>query len=116
MEKAVMIFTYVLTLGFLGIFLVLIWKMITNKIDLDELISEPDGKASMSRFQLFLFTVVIAGLYVILSIESGQLLDVPAGALGLLGISGGSFVVSKAVGAAAENDAKKKKKPARNTV
>lgn len=97
-QSATTLFTYLIALGFLGVFVIVIWKMATNTIDLTKLVSEPDGKASLSRFQLLLFTLVIAGLYVILSIESGQLLDIPSSALGLLGISGGSFLISKGIG------------------
>jgi hypothetical protein len=53
------------------------------------------GKASLSRFQFLIFTFVIAGLYLLLSIEAGTFVDIPTNVLGLLGISGGSFLVSK---------------------
>jgi hypothetical protein len=53
------------------------------------------GKASLSRFQFLIFTFVIAGLYLLLSIEAGTFVDIPNNVLGLLGISGGSFLVSK---------------------
>ena len=45
-------------IGLLGLtILVWIWQ---GKIDLSQLISEPNGSASMSRFQLLIFTFVIA--------------------------------------------------------
>lgn len=91
------IFALVLTVCFLLLFLVIIGKIYTNTIDLSTLLSEPgaEGKSSLSRFQLLVFTLVIAGLYVILSIENGQLINVPEGALVLLGISGGTYAISK---------------------
>jgi hypothetical protein len=55
------------------------------------------GKASMSRLQLLLFTFVIAGLYLTLSLEAGYLIEIPNQVLGLLGISGASYVVSKGI-------------------
>lgn len=55
----------------------------------------PPGKASISRFQLLLFTFLIGGLFVVLSLEAGTFVEIPNGVLGLLGISGGSFLVSK---------------------
>ena len=72
-------------------------------LDLAYLLSEPilttgssdQPKASLSRFQFLIFTFVIAGLYLVLSIEAGTLIEVPNGALLLLGISGGSYLVSK---------------------
>ena len=114
-EMAVTVFVYVFAAGFLGVFLVLLWKMATDRIDLEFLISEveppvqnavavpgivpmpPLIKASLSRFQLLLFTLVVAGLYLILCLENGQLIDIPNGTLGLLGISAGGFVVSKSI-------------------
>ncbi|MBS9478617.1 hypothetical protein [Ancylobacter radicis] len=102
------------TLGFLVIAIILmgfaavvLWQILAGKIDLAELVSEPPApgaapgvvpKASLSRFQFLIFTFVVAGLFLLLSIESGGFVDIPNNVLGLLGISGGSYVVSKAVG------------------
>ena len=93
------LFSAALTVCFLAIFLSIVYMMLNKTIDLSNLVSEPglEGKASLSRFQLLLFTLVIAGLYVILSLENGQLIDVPNGALALLGISGGTYIVSKGI-------------------
>ena len=76
----------------------LIW---TGKIDISRLISEPNGDASMSRFQFLVFTFVI-GLSLLLVIvgKSGPPAfphEIPGGILALLGISGGSYVVSKGI-------------------
>jgi hypothetical protein len=60
-------------------------------------VGTPLTKASFSRFQLLIFTFVIGGLFLILSIKAGKLVDVPANVLVLLGISTGSYLVSKAV-------------------
>lgn len=106
-------------LGFLAITTIImafagavLWKIISGEIQLTGIIAEPAdpgdmddkgkqkevGKASLSRFQFLLFTFVIAGLFLMLSIEAGAFVDIPANVLGLIGISGGSFIVSKAVG------------------
>jgi len=98
--NAITIFTIALAVIMLGFFAVILWKILDNSIDLTRLISESDGKASLSRFQLLLFTFVVAGLFMILSLEAGQFVDIPAGVQVLLGISGGGFVISKAVGSA----------------
>ena len=77
-----------------------LWKIYKGDISLEGLLSEsgPAGfKASLSRFQFLIFTFVIAGLYLLLSIEAGTFVDIPTNVLGLLGISGGSYLVSKAV-------------------
>jgi len=55
------------------------------------------GKASLSRLQLLLFTFVIAGLYLTLCLEAGSMVDIPNQVLGLLGISSGSYAVSKGI-------------------
>lgn len=97
LKFATTVFTYFLAAGYLCLFWVIIYKIAVDKINIGSIILEKDGsgKSSISRFQLLVFTLVISGLYVILSIENGQLIDVPNGALALLGISAGSFLVSK---------------------
>lgn len=92
--------------------LIILYKMLLGKIDLSTVLDEmtpnsppgagppavpPTPKASLSRLQLLLFTFVIVGLYLTLSLEAGQLLEIPNQVLGLLGISGGSYVVSKGI-------------------
>jgi len=78
-----------------------IWR---GHIDLSGLLSEPPtppavgpGKASLSRLQLLLFTFVIIGLYLILSLEASAFVPIPNQVLGLLGISSGSYVLSKGI-------------------
>ena len=86
---------------FLGaLALVIIIYMIIGKINLEKLISEPSGDASISRFQFLIFTFVIAiGLFLITVSGDKPSFpeEIPVGLLGLLGISGGSYVVSKAI-------------------
>jgi hypothetical protein len=68
------------------------------KMDLTGLILEMDGrKASLSRFQFLLFTFIVAGVWLTLCIDSGSFIDIPNGVLGLIGISGDSYVVSKGI-------------------
>ena len=82
-----------------------LWQIIEGNINLFGIIAEPDTiatvesrpKASLSRFQFLVFTFVIAGLFLMLSIESGGFVAIPDSVLVLLGLSGGGFVVSKAV-------------------
>ena len=92
-----------IVVAFVGLVgLIVIMKMGTNRINLNMLISEADGKASLSRFQLLLFTFVIASIYLALCFQEGELLELPNGVLGLLGISGGSYVISKGIQAQSE--------------
>lgn len=81
----------------------IIYKMLKGDINLMYLIAGADGDASLSRFQFLVFTFVIAlGLFLI--ILSGNPTPkfpdtIAGGILALLGISGGSYVTSKAVDA-----------------
>jgi hypothetical protein len=83
---------------------VVLWKIWRGDISVKGLLAEvpaqgksvDSAKASLSRFQFLLFTFVIAGLYLLLSIEAGTFVDVPQNVLFLLGISGGTYVASKA--------------------
>lgn len=76
--------------------------IVTGKINLTQLISEPTGQASLSRFQFLVFTFVIA-LSLFLIIVGGDRpafpQNIPGGILALLGISGGSYVVAKGIAA-----------------
>lgn len=82
-----------------------IWR---NDIKLDYLLSESTSqhsasgtieapKASLSRFQFLVFTFVIAGLYLVLSLETGTLIDIPESALVLIGISSVTYAAGKAM-------------------
>jgi hypothetical protein len=84
-----------ITVVILGLAAVVLWKIFTGAIDLTFLIAEADNKASLSRFQFLVFTFVVAGIFLLLSIESGTFVDLPDNVLILLGLSGGSYVVSK---------------------
>ena len=83
-----------------------VWALINGRIDLRYLLSEPGGtdaagksshKASLSRFQFLIFTFVIAGLYLALSLEKGTLIEIPSNVLLLLGISSTTYGASKGI-------------------
>lgn len=91
-----------LTTSLIGLFgFVILWRIFSGKIDIRGLISEPNGSASLSRFQFLIFTFVISLslLLVILGAKGGpQFPDtIPAGIYALLGISAASYVVSKGI-------------------
>ncbi len=89
----------VLLIILLGFAAIVLLKILTGSISLEGIITEMEGdKASLSRFQFLIFTFLIAGLFLMLTIESGSFVQIPETVLGLLGISGGSYVISKAVG------------------
>ena len=80
-----------------GTIIVWIWQ---GKIDLSALISESNGQASMARFQLLIFTFVIAiGLYELieLRVNATGFPDIPNGVLTLLGISASTYAVGKGI-------------------
>lgn len=82
----------------LGMALVVLYLIAMGKIDLSEVLTEPgSNKASLSRFQFLIFTFVIAGLFLLLSVESGTFVAIPDSVLGLLGISAGSYAISKGI-------------------
>jgi hypothetical protein len=88
-------------LGFLGLIgLAILYNVFIGNIDLSGLISEPSGDASMSRFQLLVFTFVIAASLFLIIASAGPPAfpkEIPNGILILLGISSSSYLVSKGI-------------------
>jgi hypothetical protein len=83
---------------FLEIFV--IWLILTGRIKLERLISEPDGSASLARFQFLLFTFVIATSFFLVVIGQdppGFPDRIPPEVLVLLGLSGGSYLISQGI-------------------
>jgi hypothetical protein len=92
--------------------LLVIWKIATNQIDLTHLLSDDDGWASTSRFQLVVFIFVVALSFFLVVVSNVKLRqyavggattdglpDVPGGVLALLGISASSYLVSRGISA-----------------
>jgi hypothetical protein len=100
MPLLVLVIGWILTI-FLGLLAaIVLYKILDGTIDLRYLISDELGWASLSRFQFLLFTFVIAmSLFlVIVSPKEGPALPkIPPEILALLGISGGSYVISKGI-------------------
>jgi hypothetical protein len=73
------------------------WKMWKNEIKLDALLEEVNGQASMARFQLLVFTLVVAaGLFMYL-LKHANFPDIPSSVLYLVGISATTYGTSKAI-------------------
>jgi hypothetical protein len=87
-----------LALIFLLGFAVLV-NIASGNIDLSELLSETDSKgASMSRFQLLIFTLVIALSLFLVVVSNMKFPDsIPPEILTLLGISASTYAVSKGI-------------------
>ena len=96
--------------------IVILVYIITGKIDLRYVISEEDGSASLSRFQFLIFTFVIALslLLVIVSQNPPGFPTIPSEIFILLGISGGTYVISKGVQKSWEKEVTKKQEPENN--
>jgi hypothetical protein len=77
----------------------IIFMIWTGKIDLSALLSEANGQASMSRFQLLIFTFVVAtSLFgLVEKVSPPGFPDIPAGVLTLLGISASTYAVGKGI-------------------
>lgn len=86
--------------------LLTLYAMATGKIDLTFLVSESNGHASMSRFQLLIFTFVIALSIVLMVISSPQpkFPAIPNEVLILLGLSASTYAVSKGIQKGSETD------------
>ena len=101
-----------LMLIIMGTAFVILYLIVRGDINIKNLLEEPGStKASLSRFQFLLFTFVIAGLFLLLSVESGAFVIIPDSVLGLLGISAGSYAVSKGITAGNKKPAPTPGKP-----
>jgi len=73
-------------------------EIFRGKIDLSALLVETGKGASMSRFQLLIFTFVIAlSLFLMVAHDGTKFPDIPPGILTLLGISASTYAVSKGI-------------------
>jgi hypothetical protein len=100
-----------LALIFLFGFAILI-HIAQGKIDLSDLLSEgSDGKASMSRFQLLIFTLVIALSLFLVVANDMKFPTIPAEILTLLGISASTYAVSKGIQAGSDATTTETKTP-----
>jgi len=89
-----------LVAGFIGLLAITILGLIWfGKIDLSHLLSEANGSASMSRFQLLIFTFVVAVslFYLVEKNKDAKFPDIPSGVLTLLGISASTYAVGKGI-------------------
>jgi uncharacterized BrkB/YihY/UPF0761 family membrane protein len=86
-------------IGLLG--LLVLWRIFRGEININDLLLEGrDGKASLARFQFLIFTFVIAlSLFLVIAAQNPPAFpdSIPAEIFALLGISGGSYLVSKGV-------------------
>jgi hypothetical protein len=77
--------------------LMLLIKMWRNEINLCSLLEEANGQASMSRFQLLIFTLVVAVGVFLSILHTLTLPDIPNSILILLGISASTYAAGKGI-------------------
>lgn len=89
----------VILLLLVGLGGLVMWKLARKEQVLEYLIADEKGYASMSRFQLliFTFTIAFAFLYVVTKPTAEGFPAIPDSVLLLLGISGSSFLVGKSL-------------------
>ena len=90
-------------ISFAGIFIIFIglivaWKILRGEIDMTKVISEEGSdKASLSRFQMLVWTFIVGLSFLYLVILNDAIPDIPNAVLSLLGISGGTYLLSKGI-------------------
>jgi len=90
-----------LGIGFLLIMgalcLLLLVKMWKNEINLSTLLEGENGNASIARFQLLVFSLVVAVGIFLYILEYKNLPDIPPSVLTLLGISASTYATGKGI-------------------
>ncbi|HEV7508364.1 MAG TPA: hypothetical protein VGS07_26010 [Thermoanaerobaculia bacterium] len=97
LDRLTIVVGYVILILLFFFGFMVLFAIARGNIDLSMLLSEAGGGASMSRFQLLLFTIVIAFSLFLIILTSKKLPDIPAGILTLLGISASTYAVSKGI-------------------
>ena len=86
---------FILLMGLLCVMLLI--KMWKNEINLSSLLEEANGQASMCRFQLLIFTLVVAVGVFLSILHTMRLPEIPNSVLVLLGISASTYAAGKGI-------------------
>lgn len=86
-------------------------EMVAGRIDLSQLLGEHGSGASMSRFQLLIFTLVIGLSFVLVVANTNKMPEISTQVLLLLGISGSTYAVSKGIQATTPEGLARKGEP-----
>jgi len=97
MELLKLVIGWILTIFLGALTLIILYRIARNEINLNHLISDEGGDASLSRFQFLIFTFVIGMTLFYLIVLTGSYPQIPNQILALLGISGGSYVMAKGI-------------------
>ena len=111
MLRIKLIVMYSATIVILLYGLVVLVAIATGEIPIAALLSEAGGGASMSRFQLLIFTLAIALCFVLIVVAKGELPKVPPEVLELLGVSATTYAVSKGIQAGSDLKSKTDQTP-----
>ena len=97
LEKLKLATGYALLIVLFFFAITVLLDIIRNRIDLGQILEELSGGASMSRFQLLIFTFVVAFSFfvVVVNNKGGSFPEIPSGVLALLGVSASTYAVSK---------------------
>jgi hypothetical protein len=106
--KVIVGYVILILLFFMGLMVII--GMARGTIDLSLLLAEAGGGASMSRFQLLIFTIVVAFSLFLMTVSTLKFPEIPNQVLTLLGISATTYAVSKGIQASSP-DLSKGKKP-----
>ncbi len=90
-------------------------EMVAGRIDLSQLLGEHGSGASMSRFQLLIFTLVIGLSFVLVVANTNKMPEISTQVLLLLGISGSTYAVSKGIQATTPEGLARKGEPPTST-
>lgn len=101
---------FLLIMGVLCV--ILLYKIATNEIDISTLLDEANGDASMSRFQLLIFTLVFAVGFFLYILRNSNVPEIPNSVLTLLGISASTYAAGKGIQFSRPEGLEKKSKPA----
>lgn len=105
-EKLTITIAYAAVMVILLMALMVIVEIATGTIDISQVLAESGGGASMSRFQLLIFTLVVALCFVLLVVYNKKFPAIPTEVLELLGVSATTYAVSKGIQASGGLSAK----------
>src|ERR1700722_1249655 len=77
--------------------LLILIEIANGKIDISSVLTESGGGASMSRFQLLIFTLVVALCFVLIVVHTKSFPSIPKEVLKLLGVSATTYAVGKGI-------------------
>ena len=100
METVSLVLAWLVAAFLAALMVIVLVLILMGRIKLDKLISEPNGDASLSRFQFLIFTFVIAASFflIVVGVDPPAFpKSIPSEIFVLLGISAGTYAISKGI-------------------